>query len=430
CALPIFYPGLVAAAGNQDADADGRFLAGVDHLLARSIGLVPHLDALYGVLARSEPGSVDRLAFFEHADGLAIDEHLDAIHVGIEDEGTELGRGGGGWPGSGRNIGQQHFGIVVGLVGGGVLPVFGVLAHLGVDVLGEFIGGDHAIAGSIGLACHALDDVVGEDAVAAFEIGAFEGALAGAAGGEGEEALAEIAEGVIDVLGILGSDGAGVAGVGEEDFGFGLDLATDHVAEFVHGIAGIGDAVAVDIKGREVALALVHETVAGEVDEDAVILLGDAGEPGIDLAAESGEGGLIVGEQVHVFDAEVAAFGADERGEDGLGVAFGEVELVLVRQVAVARDADDDGVTDRDPDGLGGARGDGIELLDFEIALLVWRGRLGEGKGGGESKEEEEVLGGTGGETWEKCPHEWGHGSLKGYATVLRRRASELGGWV
>src|ERR1035437_11003729 len=29
-------------------------------------------------------------------------------------------------------------------------------------------------------------------------------------------------------------------------------------------------------------------------------------------------------------------------------------------------------------------------------------------------------------ETREACPHEWGHGSLKGYATALRRRANEL----
>ena|ERR1035437_8075029 len=34
--------------------------------------------------------------------------------------------------------------------------------------------------------------------------------------------------------------------------------------------------------------------------------------------------------------------------------------------------------------------------------------------------------GGMGWETREACPHEWGHGSLKGYATVLRRRANEL----
>src|ERR1035437_7795245 len=26
----------------------------------------------------------------------------------------------------------------------------------------------------------------------------------------------------------------------------------------------------------------------------------------------------------------------------------------------------------------------------------------------------------------EECPHEWGHGSLKGYATVLRRSAKKL----
>src|ERR1035437_7270682 len=34
--------------------------------------------------------------------------------------------------------------------------------------------------------------------------------------------------------------------------------------------------------------------------------------------------------------------------------------------------------------------------------------------------------GGTGWETGEECPHEWGHGSLKGYATVLRRSINEL----
>src|SRR6185503_1830785 len=99
--------------------------------------------------------------------------------------------------GLGRNIGQQHIGIVVGLVGGGVLAALGVLAHLCVHILGELIGGDDAIAGAIGGAFHALHDVVGEDAVAAFEIGHFVGALARAAGGEGEEALAEIAEALI-----------------------------------------------------------------------------------------------------------------------------------------------------------------------------------------------------------------------------------------
>ena len=209
----------------------------------------------------------------------------------------------------------------------------------------------------------------------------FEGVLAGAAGGEGEEALAEIAEAVIEVFGVLGGDGAGVAGVGEEDFGPGLDLAADHAAEFVHGIAGVGDAVAFEIEGREVALALVHEAVAGEVDEDAVVFFGDAGKPGIDLAADVGEGGFVVGEHVHVFDAEVAAFGADEGGEDGLGVAFGEVELVFVGEVAIAGDADDDGVADGDLMGFGGG-GRYRAFSTLEIALL--RRRL-LGEGGGES---------------------------------------------
>ena len=109
----------------------------------------------------------------------------------------------------------------------------------------------------------------------------------------------------------------------------------------------------VEIEGREVALALVHEAVAGEVDEDAVVLFGDAGQPGVDLAAEIGEGGFFVGQHVHVFDAEVAAFGADQRGEDGLRVALGELELVFVGKIAVVGDADDDGVASGMCTGLG-----------------------------------------------------------------------------
>ena len=125
------------------------------------------------------------------------------------------------------------------------------------------------------------------------------------------------------------------------------------------------------VEGGEVALALVHEAVAGEVDEDAVVFFGDAGKPGIDLAAEVGEGGFFVGQQVHVFDAEVAAFGADQGGEDGLGVAVGEVELVFFGEVAVVRDADDYGVADGDLLGLGS----GLQFLEFEVSLLG----LGEG---------------------------------------------------
>ena len=42
---------------------------------------------------------------------------------------------------------------------------------------------------AIGRAFHALHHVIGEDAVAALEVGALEGLLAGAAGGQREQAL-------------------------------------------------------------------------------------------------------------------------------------------------------------------------------------------------------------------------------------------------
>jgi hypothetical protein len=50
-------------------------------------------------------------------------------------------------------------------------------------------------------------------------------------------------------------------------------------------------------------------------------------------------------------------------------------------------DANDDGVAHRNLQGLGGARGDGIELLDFEVALLRFGrllGRLRESEDGAE----------------------------------------------
>ena len=115
----------------------------------------------------------------------------------------------------------------------------------------------------------------------------------------------------------------------------------------------------------------VDEAVAGEVDEDAVVVFGDAGEPDFELVAEVGEGGFFVGQQVDVFGGEVAAFGADEGGVDGLGVAVGEVELVFFGEVAVVRDADDYGVADGDLLGLGS----GLQFLEFEVSLLG----LGEG---------------------------------------------------
>jgi hypothetical protein len=83
----------------------------------------------------------------------------------------------------------------------------------------------------------------------------------------------------------------------------------------------------VDVVRGEIAAALVDEAVTGEVDKDAVVVLGDGGEPGFEFMADVGEGSAVADEFVDVFGAEVAALGADEDGVDGLGVAFGVLEL-------------------------------------------------------------------------------------------------------
>src|SRR5262245_48901660 len=100
---------------------------------------------------------------------------------------------------------------------------------LGMDVLGEFVGGHDPILGSIGGAFESLLHVVGEYAVAAFEIGAFERLFAHAAGGKGEERLIEIGERAVEILRVFRRDGAAVAGIGEQDLPF-LDLSADHRA--------------------------------------------------------------------------------------------------------------------------------------------------------------------------------------------------------
>ena len=148
-------------------------------------------------------------------------------------------------------------------------------------VLGELVGGHDAIARSIGRAYHALHHVVRENAVAALQIGGFKGALTRAAGSEREERLVQLAERVIQAFGILQGDGRGdgarVAGVGEQDLRPGPDLAAHHRAELIHRVTRGADVVQIDIGGRKVALSLVHESVAGEIDENAVVLLGDRG---------------------------------------------------------------------------------------------------------------------------------------------------------
>src|ERR1035437_1905862 len=66
--------------------------------------------------------------------------------------------------------------------------------------------------------------------------------------------------------------------------------------------------------------------------------------------------------------------------------------------------------------------GEGIKLLELELLEGAWRGKVWV----------QRRVQCHGGPPWWKgmgnpeCPQEWGHGSLKGYATVVRRRINEL----
>ena len=70
-------------------------------------------------------------------------------------------------------------------------------------------------------------------------------------------------------------------------------LRADDQAELLHAIAGAGDVLGVEVVGGEVGPAgfRVNETVAGEVDENAVVGFGEGREPTVDFLLEVGEGG-------------------------------------------------------------------------------------------------------------------------------------------
>ena len=154
-------------------------------------------------------------------------------------------------------------------------------------VFAELIGSYLSVSVGVSFAFQAFDDVVSEDAVSAAPFGAFEGKFAIAAGGQREERLIEVQEGLIYLRAIgFRSDGSAVAGVGEEHFPFGVDLAADDGTERLHGIGGAGDVIAVDVVRCEKRFAIGDEAVAGEVDQDSVVILGNRGQPVLELELE------------------------------------------------------------------------------------------------------------------------------------------------
>ena len=177
-----------------------------------------------------------------------------------------------------------------------------------------------------------------------------------------------------------------MAGVRQEDLVSGVYLVADRGAQLVHGIAGGFDVRGVEIRRRQVSLAAVEETMAREVDEHAVALLGDRRQPLVDLAPHGGQRSLRASEHLDVLRLEAAAFRADQNRVHGLRVALREPELEFLGELGIARDADHHGITARRR--LGRLRRGGgfrVQPFHFQVALLAGRrlllGRRPGGKG-------------------------------------------------
>ncbi len=279
--------GLGPFAGDEDLNFDGGFLAGVDHFLARAIGFVAHLDALDGMSSRPEAWDAQRGGFRGDAGALAIDEDFDLVAIGFENEGAEFGGGGSGRLGVSGRIGEEHFGVEGSAIRARGLLAAGGFADVPAGVFGEFRGGDDAVAVFIGFAFHALDDVIGEDAVTAAEVGGFKAPFVVAGGGERKEAGVQALEDGVEIRGAgFGGHETGVAAIREQDLVFRFQCGTDQLGEAFHGVTRGGDVARMEIMGSQIPFALVHEAVPGEVDENAVVFAGDGGKPGLEFALD------------------------------------------------------------------------------------------------------------------------------------------------
>ena len=127
-----------------------------------------------------------RSALVHNSLGLAVHENLNAIHVSFNNQASEFRRFGPVDSDVGGIVGQNHVRVETAALGGRVLQLLGVAAHVGVHVVRKFVGGDHAVTGCVGLTLQSLVHVIGEDAVSASPEGAFVGLLAVPACGQRE----------------------------------------------------------------------------------------------------------------------------------------------------------------------------------------------------------------------------------------------------
>src|SRR5580700_9927508 len=138
--------------------------------------------------------------------------------------------------------------------------------------------------------------------------------------------------------------------VGEQNSPLGLDLRAKDLTKAIHGISRVGDIVPVDIVRGEIALSAPNETVAGEIDQHAVILFGNGWKPLFEFVPQVRERRSRADDQVNIVGRKLASFRTYQSRVDFIGVAIGELQLPFLRKVLVAGDANDKRIAARDLD--------------------------------------------------------------------------------
>ena len=139
-----------------------------------------------------------------------------------------------------------------------------------------------------------------------------------------------------------------MARVGQQHLPVGVHLVGEHVAKPGHRVGGRLEPIGVDIPRRQVALAVLHKAVSGEIHDHAIRGLGDRRQPLFQFAAQVGERRVSALQKVNILRRKRAAFVIDEDAIHRLGVTLWKLELLRGVKVSVLRDAHDQGVTARD----------------------------------------------------------------------------------
>ena len=253
-------------------------------------------------------------------------------------------------------VGHQHGPVEAVVADGGVLG-----RHLAPDVrphvVEQLADADAPVlrlaAVPVGLAAHALDQEVREDAVPAAPGGALAGRLVVTGRGQHGDAAPAAIEGVepgaVDAAVGEGAVAAAehrpaaVAGVEEHHDALGVQRVGEGDLDLAHRHGRARDVVGVGVVGQEVVVVGpvgIGRAVTGEVDRHDVGLDRSL-EEGAQVPGQGRGARVLVDEQDELVVGVAAAGGRPEEVGERLGVAVRVLQVRDAGRVRVARDADD-----------------------------------------------------------------------------------------